>query len=163
MAFVESDPRLFINLTQTNKLAVVDRKAMKVLATWPVPPAQQNAMVAFDPSQHRLYVVCRSPGMVVVMNSDTGAVVSTQPAPLRADEVQYDPAAHRLYVPGGEGYMGVYDTTDANHLKLAEKVPTAPGAKTALLIPAMHRLFLAVSPGETKATAKVLTYEVPYQ
>jgi hypothetical protein len=28
------------------------------------------------------------------------------------------------------------------------------------LIPAMHRLFLAVSPGESKAMAKVLTYEV---
>jgi len=160
MAFVEGDPRIFINLTQTNKLAVVDRKSMKVIATWPVPPAQQNAMVAFDPGQHRLYVVCRSPGMVVVMNSDTGAVIGTQPAPLRADEVQYDEASHRLYVPGGEGYMGIYDTSDPNHLKIVERVTTAPGAKTALLIPSMHRLFLAVSPGESRAMAKVLTYEV---
>jgi DNA-binding beta-propeller fold protein YncE len=160
MDFVESDPRIFINLTQTNKLAVVDRKSMKVIATWPVPPAQQNAMVAFDPTQHRLYVVCRSPGVVVVMNSDTGSVIGTQPAPLRADEVQYDESTHRLYVPGGEGYMGIYDTSDSDHLKIVEKVTTAPGAKTALLIPAMHRLFLAVSPGESKAMAKVLTYEV---
>lgn len=160
MAFTADDPRLFINLTQTNKLAVVDRKSMKVLATWPVPPAQQNAMVAFDSAQHRLYVVCRSPGMVVVMNSDTGAVVDKQPAPLRADEVQYDSHTHRLYVPGGEGYMAIYDTSDPNHLKLVEKVTTAPGAKTGLLIPEMHQLFLAVSPGESKATAKVLTYEV---
>lgn len=160
MAFVDSDPRLFINLAQTNKIAVVDRKSMKLLAMWPVMPAQQNAMVAFDPAQHRLYVVTRAPGMVVVMNSDTGAVVGTQPAPLRADEVQYDAATHRLYVPGGEGYMAIYDTSDKDHLKLTEKVTTAPGAKTALLIPEMHRLFLAVSPGDTKAMAKVLTYEV---
>jgi len=160
MAFVEGDPRIFINLAQTNKIAVVDRKSMKVIATWPVPPAQQNAMVAFDPAQHRLYVVTRTPGMVVAMNSDTGAVVGTQPAPLRADEVQYDPLTHRLYVPGGEGYMGIYDTNDPDHMKIVEKVTTAPGAKTALLIPEMHRLFLAASPGDTKAMAKVLTYEV---
>jgi len=160
MAFVDSDPRLFINLAQTNKLAVVDRKSLKVLAVWPVAPAKQNAMVAFDPVQHRLYVVCRDPGMVVVMNSDTGAVVGTQPAPLRSDEVQYDASSHRLYVPGGEGYMGIYDTADPDHLKLVEKVTTAPGAKTGLLLPTMHRLFLAVSPGESKSMAKVLTYEV---
>lgn len=160
MAFADSDPRLFINLTQTNKIAVVDRKTMKLLATWPVPPARQNAMVAFDPAQHRLYVVCRDPGMVVVMNSDTGALVGTQPAPLRSDEVQYDAKTHRLYVPGGEGYLGIYDTSDSDHLKLIEKVNTAPGAKTGLLVPPLHRLFLAVSPGETKTTAKVLTYEV---
>jgi DNA-binding beta-propeller fold protein YncE len=160
MAFVDGDPRLFINLTQTNKLAVIDRKAMKVLHVWPVPPARQNAMVVFDAAQHRLYIVCRQPGMVVVMNSDTGAIVGTQPAPLRSDEVQYDPAAHRLYVPGGEGYMGIYDTSDPDHLKQVEKVTTAPGAKTGLLIPALHRLFLAVSPGDSKAMAKILTYEV---
>lgn len=160
MAFVDGDPRLFINLTQTNQLAVVDRKTLKVLHTWPVPAAQQNAMVAFDPGQHRLYVVCRQPGMVVVMNSDTGAVVGQQPAPLRSDEVQYDPAAHRLYVPGGEGYMSIYDTSDPDHLKPIEKITTAPGAKTGLLLPSMHRLFLAVSPGDTKAMARVLTYEL---
>lgn len=160
MAFTDGDPRIFINLAQTNKIAVVDRKTMKVTGTWPVPPAQQNAMVAFDPAQHRLYVVTRAPGMVVVMNSDTGAVVGTLPGPLRPDEVQYDAATHRLYVPGGEGWMGIYDTTDPNHLKLVEKVTTAPGAKTGLLIPAMHRLFLAASPGDTKNMAKVLTYEV---
>jgi DNA-binding beta-propeller fold protein YncE len=160
MSFADGDPRLFINLTQTNKLAVVDRKAMKILNVWPVPPAQQNAMVAFDPAQHRLYLVCRSPGMVVVMNSDTGAVVGTATAPLRSDEVQYDAATHRLYVPGGEGYMGIYDTSDPNHLKLIEKVKTEPGAKTGVLVPSMHRLFLAVSPGDTKAMAKVLTYEI---
>jgi DNA-binding beta-propeller fold protein YncE len=160
MAFVDYDPRLFINLAQTNKIAVVDRRTMKLLATWPVTPAKQNAMVAFDPDQHRLYVVCRDPGMVVVMNSDTGAVIDTQPAPLRSDEVQYDRYKQRLYVPGGEGYMAIYDTRDADHLKLIEKVSTAPGAKTGLLVTARHRLYLAVSPGDTKATAKVLTYEV---
>ena len=160
MAFVEDDPRLFINLAQTNKVAVVNRRTFKLIATWNVTPARQNAMIAFDPAQHRLYVVCRDPGMVVVMNSDNGAVVATLPAPLRSDEVQYDPDAHRLYVPGGEGYMSIYDTRDADHLKLFEKVNTAPGAKTGLLVPPLHRLFLAVSPGESKATAKILTYEV---
>jgi hypothetical protein len=56
--------------------------------------------------------------------------------------------------------MGIYDTNDPNHLKIVEKVTTAPGAQTALLIPTMHRLFVAVSPGESKAMTKVLTYEV---
>jgi hypothetical protein len=56
--------------------------------------------------------------------------------------------------------MGIYDTSDPNHLKIVEKVTTLPGAKTALLIPSMHRLFLAASPGDTKAMAKILTYEV---
>jgi DNA-binding beta-propeller fold protein YncE len=158
MALEKNGPRIFINLAQTNQLAVVDRKTMKVIHTWPVPPAKQNAMVAFDEATHRLYVVCRDPGMVVVMNSDTGAVVSTAPAPLRADEVVYNSEAHRLYVPGGEGYIGVYDTSDPNQIKEVAKVKSAPGAKTAILLPDMREMIVAVSPGESKTMAKVLTY-----
>ena len=161
MAVEKQGDRLFENLTQTNKVAVVDRKDMKELAEWPVKPCEQNAMMALDEAQKRVYVVCRKPGMVVAMDSDNGAVISTQPAPLRADDVLYDAAAHRLYVPGGEGYIGIYDTADANSVKLIAKVPSAPGAKTGLLLPDRHMLILAASPGETKATAKLLFYQLP--
>ncbi|HEY4050931.1 MAG TPA: hypothetical protein VGM27_29035 [Acidobacteriaceae bacterium] len=160
MAIEKHGDRLFVNLTQTNKLAVVNRKTMKEIAEWPISPAQQNAMVAFDEAAHRLYVVCRKPGMVVVLNSDNGSVIGTQPAPLRSDDVMFDPSAHRLYVPGGEGYIGVYDTSDPDHLKMMAKVPSAPGAKTGLLLPDRHELLLAASPGDTKAVAKVLTFRV---
>ena len=152
--------RLFINLSQTNKLAVVNRKTMKEIAEWPVPPAKANAMVAFDEGAKRLYVVCRDPGMVVVMDSDTGAVVSTAPAPLRADDVMMDIATHRLYVPGGEGYIGIYDTSDPNRVKQIAKVPSAPGAKTGILLPDLNRMLLAASPGDTKNVAKILTYQL---
>jgi DNA-binding beta-propeller fold protein YncE len=160
MALAKNDNRLFINLTQTNKIAVIDRKAMKVLAMWPVPAAQQNAMVIFDESRHRLYVGCRKPGTVVVLNSDTGAVIASAPSPLRSDQLLYDQAGKRLYSPGGEGFMAVYDTSNPDKLKPVAKVPTAPGAKTGILVPENGELVLAVSPGDTKTTAKVLTFAV---
>ena len=160
MALEKNGSRLFINLTQTNKMAVIDRKAMKVISIWPVPAAQQNAMVAFDEPHHRLYVGCRKPGMVVVINSDTGAVTNSAPSPLRSDQILFDPAANRLYSPGGEGYMAVYDTSDPDHLKTVARVPTAPGAKTGILVQEKKQLVLAVSPGDTKAMAKVLTFDL---
>jgi hypothetical protein len=118
-------------------------------------------MVAFDEAAKRLYVVCRDPGMVVVMNSDTGAVVSTAPAPLRADEVMLDVATHRFYVPGGEGYIGVYDTSNPDSVKMIGKVPSAPGAKTGILLPNMKEMLVAASPGDTKNVAKIMTYQLP--
>lgn len=160
MAIEQDGNRLFINLTQTNKLAMVDRKTMKVLALWPVPAAQQNAMVAFDAEHHRLYLGCRKPGMIVTMNSDTGTITGTVAGPLRSDELLFDAAAHRLYMPGGEGYIGVYDTSDPDHLKIISKVQTAPGAKTGILLGDMQKIVLAASPGDTKAMAKVLTFSL---
>ena len=160
MAIEKNGNRLFINLTQTNKLAVIDRKAMKLLALWPVPAAQQNAMAAFDEAHHRLFLGCRKPGMIVTMNSDTGEITGTVAGPLRSDELLFDAASHRLYMPGGEGYMGVYDTSDPDHMKLTAKVQTAPGAKTGVLLPDLKEIVLAASPGDTKAPAKVLTFSI---
>jgi len=159
--------RIFVNLTQTNQMAVVDRTTMKQVALWPVPAAQQNAMVAVDEPQHRLYVVCRADlkgqpaGKVVVMDSDSGKVIGTEDAPMRADQVMYDLGAHRLYVPGGQGYTEIYDTSDKDHLKIVAKVNTAPGAKTGILLPGDKRAVLAASPGDTKATAKVMYFNLP--
>lgn len=160
MAVEKNGDRLFVNLTQTNKLAVVDRKTMKELAEWPVPPCKQNAMIALDEARRRIYLVCRAPGMVVVMNSDSGTILGTQPAPLRADDVLFDAASNRLYVPGGEGYIGVYDTANPDKADLIAKVPSAPGAKTGILLQDSKRLIVAASPGDTKAVAKVMIYRV---
>ena len=59
MALEKHGDRLFINLAQTNKVAVVNRKTMKEIAEWSVPPAKANAMVAFDEQAKRL--VCGVP------------------------------------------------------------------------------------------------------
>jgi DNA-binding beta-propeller fold protein YncE len=160
MALETNGTRLFINLTQTNKIAVIDRTTMKVIAMWPVPAAEQNAMAALDEPHHRLFVGCRKPGTVVVMNSDTGAITNSLPSPLRSDQILFDETANRLYSPGGEGFIAVYDTSEPDHMKTIAKVPTAAGAKTGILVPEMKELILAVSPGETKALAKVLTFEI---
>jgi len=166
IALEQNGNRIFVNLTQHSKMAVVNRDTMKEIAEWPVPPAEQNAMVALDESQHRLYVVCRADlsgkpaGKVVVMNSDSGKVIDTQDAPMRADQVMYDASVHRLYVPGGQGYTEIYDTSNPNSLKVVSKVTTAPGAKTGILLPEMNKVVLAASPGDTKAMAKVLTYTI---
>ncbi|MEO6816957.1 MAG: hypothetical protein ABI177_09660 [Edaphobacter sp.] len=160
MALEKNGDRLYVNLVQTNKLAVVSRKTMKIIAEWPVSPCKQNAMVVLNQPEKRLYVVCRQPGMVVGMNSDTGSVITTQTAPMKADQMLFDAKSHRLYVLGGEGYIGIYDTADADSLKMIAKFPSAPGAKTGILLPDMKRLIVAASPGATGVLAKVLTYSI---
>ena len=160
MALEKHGDRLFINLTDKNELAVVNRKTGKILAYWPVPPAKMNSMVSFDEAAHRLYIVCRDPGMLVVMNSDTGAVIDSLPAPDTADGMAMDLASHRIYIPGGVGWIGVYDISNPDQPKMIAKVPSATGAKSCILLPKMHRLIVARSPGDTGALGKVMVFDV---
>ena len=159
MALEHEGPNLFINVTDKNQIAVVDRKTMTKVKEWTVGAALENSPVALDEANRRLLIVCRKPGTLVVMNADTGSVVASLPAAGRSDDIAFDRKAHRIYVPGGEGYISVFEQKDADHYEALAKVPSAPGAKTALLVPELHRLFVAVSPGDTKEMARVLIFE----
>ncbi len=152
--------KIWINVTDKNTIAVVDKKAGKIVKTWAFHDAEQNACMAYDEKTHRLFVVSRKPGRLVVVNADTGATVASFPAPARTDQVTWDAANRRVYVTGGEGFISVIEQDSADKYREAAKIPSLPGAKTAILDAANHHLWVAASPGETKAMAKVLKYDV---
>lgn len=160
MALEDSGPRLWINVTDQNQVWVIDREKLKVVAKWSIPEAGENSPVAFDPSTHRLFIVCRKPPRLIVLESDTGKLVAALPTAGKSDAISFDAAAHRIYVPGGEGYVAVYKVADANTVELIENVPTAQGAKTALFVPELGSYYLAVSPGEGHFGAKLLAYHI---
>ncbi|HKE41528.1 MAG TPA: hypothetical protein VKG21_16940 [Casimicrobiaceae bacterium] len=160
MAIEQNGPRLYINVTGKNQLAVVDKEKLTVLATWPITEAEQNAPIAFDEPSKRLFVVTRKPGKLIVLNADTGASLATFKAPERCDQVIWDAANRRIYVLGGEGYIGVFQQRDPDHYEELPRVLSAPGAKTGILVPELKRLYVAVSPGEGKTGAAILRFDV---
>jgi len=156
----KSSSRLFLNLTDKHAVVVIDRKAMKEIARWPIGSQADNSPMAYDEAHHRLLIVCRKPGTLLVMDSDSGKVVAQLPAAERSDDIAFDAPSGRIYVPGGDGRIFVFHQASADKYELVGKVASAPGAKTCALVPDMARLFVAVSPGESNAEAKVLIYSV---
>jgi len=160
MAIEEHGSKIFVNVTGKKEMAVVDKNTRKVITTWPIRTKGDNAPLAFDEATHRLFVVTRNPGTLIVVNADTGARIAEFKAPERCDQAIFDPARKRIYVLGGEGYIGVFSEKDADHYEQLPRVLSAPGAKTGILVPQLNKLFVAVSPGDTKAMAAVLAYDV---
>jgi DNA-binding beta-propeller fold protein YncE len=160
MAIEEKGSKLYINVTGKNYLAVVDKDTLQVLSTWPIKEAEQNAPIAFDEPNKRLFVITRKPGRLIVVNAETGASIANFKAPERCDQVIWDAANRRIYALGGEGYIGVFQQLDADHYQELSRVTTAPGAKTGILVPELKRLYVAVSPGDAKTGAAILHFDV---
>jgi hypothetical protein len=160
MAAEQKGNRLFVNVTGRNEIAVLDKRNLHLLATWPIAGAAENAPMAFDEKHGRLFVITRKPWRMMVLAADTGATVASFAAPAKCDQVIWDAANRRIYAPGGEGFIAVYRQDDASHYSELERVPTAPGAKTGILVPELKRLFVAVSPGEAKTGAALLRFDV---
>lgn len=160
LAIESSSSRMFINLTDQHAVAVVDRKAMKEIARWPIGSQADNSPMAYDEPHHRLLIVCRKPGALLVMDSDSGKIILQLPAAERSDDIAFDAASGRIYVPGGDGHIFVFKQSSADQYELLAQVTSEPGAKTCLLVPILARFYVAVSPGDTNAAAKVLIYRV---
>ncbi len=60
MAFEPSGAKMYADLADLNKVAVIDREKRTVVATWPTTPeCQRPYALALDSAHHRLFVGCR--------------------------------------------------------------------------------------------------------
>jgi len=140
----QNGPLVFVNVPTAHHIAVVDREKLKVIAKWPVKEAEANFPMALDEANHRLFVGCRKPAKVLVIDTETGKTVAAIDCCGDADDLFYDGSSKRVYVSGGEGYITVIQQTDADHSAATDKIPTAAGARTSYFDPAASRLYLAV-------------------
>src|SRR5205823_4533060 len=100
-----SGARAFVNVPTADQIAVVDRNALKVMATWPVTGAKSNFPMALDEANHRLFIGCRRPAKVLVYDVSTGTQVASATIVGDTDDLFYDARRKRLYVSGGEGFI----------------------------------------------------------
>jgi len=155
----KSGPRMFMNVTGQNTVGVLDRNKSALQATWPLPAGDKsNVTMAFDEANHRLFVVTRTPGKLVVLNSDNGKVIADLPAVGLVDDAAYDAKQKRIYLAGDQ-FVDVFEQKDADHYALLARIPGSFRAKTAILVPELNRYYLAVPHHENK-DAEVRIYEI---
>ena len=151
--------RIFVNLPKSRKIAVIDRKTRSIAASWTTGGPQSNYPMALDEADHRLFVVCRAPARIIVLDTQTGKVVQSLPAVGDCDDVFFDQARKRLYAIGGEGAISIYQQQDADQYKEIAKVATVKGARTGFFSPDLRRLFVAAR-REGANPAEIRIYEV---
>jgi DNA-binding beta-propeller fold protein YncE len=155
----KSGPRLFCNITGTNTVGVMDRSKAALQKEWKLPAGvQQNVALALDEKNHRLFVVARKPGKLVVLDSESGKVIANLLAVGMVDDMSYDADHQRLYLAGDQ-FVDVFSQKDADHYALLARVPGGFRAKTAILVPELNRYYLAI-PRHGSSAAKVNVYEV---
>jgi DNA-binding beta-propeller fold protein YncE len=151
--------RIYVNVPTAREIAVADWDRRTVIDRWSMQEYRDNFPMAFDKLHHRLFVVCRRPAQLLVIEPASGRMVAHLPVAGDADDVYYDEALRRVYVSGGQGVISVVDQTDANHYRLRSEIPTTPGARTSIFVPQLKRFYLAV-PRRGVHTAEISVYTV---
>lgn len=159
VAFEKSGPRMFVNVRGKNAVEVYDRTNRTLVATWSIAQEGKNpTSMAFDESTHRLFLGTRVPPKLIVVDSDSGKIVTSYPASAMVDDMSYDSASKRIYFAGTE-FFDVFRQHDADHYDRIGHIATSFRAKTGVLVPELNRYYLAV-PHHEKQIAELRVYEV---
>lgn len=141
----EAGGKIYVNIPSANNIVdVLDRNTRKIVATWTLGGAQDNFPMALDQANHRLFIVCRAPAEVLILDTDSGTVIARIPSVTHADDAWYDATNKRVYVSGGGGSVTVVEQRDADHYRRIAEVRTAQGARTSCLVPELSRLYVGV-------------------
>ncbi|HKE23447.1 MAG TPA: hypothetical protein VKB88_13865 [Bryobacteraceae bacterium] len=135
--------RLYVNMTSKEEVGVVDLNKRSLVETWSLDlEADANVPLRLDAANHRLFIATRTPTRFIVINADTGKVISNLQAGLNADDIFYDPANKRVYLSCGEGFTTVYQQEDADHYKFIARVTTGPDARNSFFSPELDLYFV---------------------
>ena len=113
--------------------------------------------MALDESTHRLYIGCRTPARLLVIDTESGKEVAQLKLHGDCDDLFFDAARHQLYASCGEGFIDVFTQTDADHCVFKESVATVAKARTCYFDG--QQIFLAV-PKRGDQPAEVRCYRV---
>jgi DNA-binding beta-propeller fold protein YncE len=151
--------RIFVNVPNSRHVAVIDREKGELVTTWKTDLAFGNFPMALDEANHRLFVGCRLPSKLVVLNTESGDVAAKIDISGDPDDLFYDSKRHRIYAICGAGKIDIIEQTDPNTYAASARVSTADGARTGLFVPERDTLFVAI-PHRGSQKAEVRTYHV---
>ena len=157
MVLDKSSSRIFLNNKAKGQVDVIDREKRTLITSWPVTLAKTNVAMAYDEADHRLFVACRSGG-IVVLDTQSGKEITVLPITKGVDDLVFDSTRKRLYA-SSDGDVSVYEQSSPDEYKSLGKIPTGPLARTALLVPRLNRYFVAV-PLHGASNAEIQVFEV---
>jgi YVTN family beta-propeller protein len=143
--YPQADPAtglIYQNLEDTSELVVIDPLKQAVIKRYKLDPGEGPTGLALDAAHHRLF---SSTGnrKLIVMDTETGAIISALPIGAGVDGAGYDPVLRRIYTANGIGTMTVIQQDSADQYRVLENAPTHFGGHSLVIDPATHRVYVA--------------------
>ena len=155
----------FVNDEDKNAVHVFDTHKLVQVAQWSVAPGEGPTGLAFDSQHHRLFAACGNEKLVV-LDSDSGKVVTTAAIGEDPDGAAFDPKTQRVLVSNRDGTLSVVDASASDHYATLQTVKTEKFARTITVDDRNGRAYLPTArfnpaPAATKDNPKPRPVMVP--
>jgi DNA-binding beta-propeller fold protein YncE len=133
-AVTDGKGRLYIDIEDKDNVAVVDAKTLKVTGNYALEgKGGTPAGLAFDVKNHVLFVACRNPANMVMINSETGKILDALPIGAGTDGAVFNPKTMEAFSSQGDGTLTVIKENSPTSFVVEQTVKTPVRAKTLTL------------------------------
>jgi DNA-binding beta-propeller fold protein YncE len=151
--------KIYVNIPFQSQVEIIDIEKTIVTDSWKLIQVSTNFPMSLDETNHRLFIGCRDPAKLVVIDTENDKTIATQNIDNDVDDLYYDASTKQIILSCGSGFVEVFSQINPDSYTLKEKVPTHRGARTSLLIPELNKLIVA-SPSGFSAHASLLIYDI---
>jgi DNA-binding beta-propeller fold protein YncE len=153
-AVTDGKGHLYIDLEDKDAVAVVDAKTMAKTATYGLDgKCGAPAGLAFDVKSRVLFVACRNPAVMAMLNADTGKILAVLPIGVGVDGATFNPATKEAFSSQGDGTLTIIKEQSPTSFVVEQTLQTQVGAKTLTLdAKTGHILLIAADYGPAQAT-----------
>ena len=135
---------VYDNIEDKSEIVDIDTRTLTVVHTWPTAPGESPSGLTMDTKTRRLFSVCDNQKLVV-MDADTGKVVSTPAIGNGPDAARFDSATNLVFSPNGQdGTMTILSEQTPDSYAVVQTLTTQKGARTMALDGKTH-LILTVT------------------
>jgi DNA-binding beta-propeller fold protein YncE len=164
VALEPSGSRLFLDVSGRHEIGLVSRDKRTQVGAWQYSAEGVPYAAVLDQVDHRLLVALRRPGALMILDSDSGKMITSIPTKEGIDDIYYDSARRRIYLSAGvvgstEGYIVVFKQIDPDHYESEGTISTGGASPTSLFVPELNRYYVAVQSHGAKE-AEVQVYDV---
>jgi YVTN family beta-propeller protein len=140
----DGNGKLYVNGAEKREIVRIDTSTNRIDARWPIATCERPHGIAVDPSTRRLFVTCVN-NILVVVDADNGAVITTLPIGSRTDAAAFDPKRKLIFSSNGDGTLTVIAEKGPNTFVVVGNVATEVGARTMALDAESGRIYLVTA------------------
>src|SRR5580704_11827583 len=143
--------KAYINLEDKDVVAVVDLYTRQVLARWPAAPGGQPVCMSMDAKTHHLFIGCRKPQKMIVMDAENGKVEASLPIGVGVDATKIMDG--KAFASCRDGSLTVA-SEKAGKFDVEQVVKTPEGARTMGVDETSHLIYLPTAELEPATTGR---------
>ena len=156
----DGNGHVYIDIEDGDNIAVVDANSLKVTAHYDLAGKGGGpGGLGLDAKNHILFAMCHEPQTCVVLNADTGKILTTLPIGRGTDGGGFNSATMEAFSSQGDGTLTIIKEKSPTEFEVEQNVTTKARAKTCTLdTKNNHIIVIATEPlPGTNATPAVAT------